>query len=316
MSRSDSGEDALSVLREAAAAGDPFSICLIDQNMPRMDGWRLASEITGDTAINGARLILIAPLGSINADAKMKLLGWFNGYLYKPIKPNELYDALGRALSSEVDLESAEAEGVPALKPAERRFSGVVLLAEDHEVNRELFTLLLGKMGCSVVTACDGVEASEIGGSRPFDLVLMDIFMPRMSGYEASRSLRDKGYAGPIVAITASALKGEKEKCVEAGMNDILVKPFKKEDLAAVLAQYLPDAEAGPRGKAAPEPAPAAEKAVFARSRKRRGRVSILRSSIGRGSWTPSSARRRPYRASSRASSSRPGARWRSSPRP
>ena len=219
--------------------------------MPKMDGWRLASEITGDTAINDARLILMAPLGTISGDAKMKLLRWFNGYIAKPIKPGELLDALDRALSSEVDLEAAEAEVAPAPSPAEHRFTGAVLLAEDHEVNRELFTLLLGKMGCTVVTARDGVEAVEIGAARRFDLVLMDIFMPRMSGYDAARALRDKGYSGPMIAVTASALKGERENCIAAGMNDILVKPFKKEDLAAVLAAYLPPATsraAGPGG--------------------------------------------------------------------
>jgi signal transduction histidine kinase/DNA-binding response OmpR family regulator len=242
VSQAGSGEEALVALREAAGSGDAFSLCLIDQNMPKMDGWRLASEITSDTAINDTRLILMAPLGSINADAKMKLLRWFNGYISKPIKPGELLDALAHALSSEVDLESAEQEAPVASVPGERRFTGKVLLAEDHEVNRELFTLLLDKMGCRIITACDGVEAVEIGASQHFDLVLMDIFMPRMSGYEAARALRDKGYSGPIVAVTASALKGERESCVEAGMNDILVKPFKKDDLADVLARYLPEA--------------------------------------------------------------------------
>jgi len=250
ISEASSGEEALYALREAVAAGDAFSLCLVDQNMPRMDGWRLASEITGDTAINGARLILMAPLGTISGDAKMKLLRWFNGYISKPIKPAELIDAVARALSSEVDLEAAEAELPEAHGIEERRFEGAVLLAEDHEVNRELFTLLLGKMGCSVVTARDGVEAVEIGSSRRFDLVLMDIFMPRLSGYDAARALRDKGYSGPIVAVTASALKGERENCIEAGMNDILVKPFKREDLAAVLAAYLPAAGSGSAGPA------------------------------------------------------------------
>ncbi len=239
VSEAGSGEEALAALREAAQARDPFSAALIDQNMPRMDGWRLASEITGDTLINGVRLILMAPVGSIGADAKMKLLRWFNGYISKPIKPGELMDALARALSSEVDLEPAETEAEPA--PRNRKFEGQVLLAEDHEVNRELFTLLLGKLGCRVVTARDGVEAVEIGSSRHFDLVLMDIFMPRMTGYEATRSLREKGFAGPIVAVTASALKGERENCIEAGMNEILVKPFKKDDLAGILALYLPE---------------------------------------------------------------------------
>jgi PAS domain S-box-containing protein len=254
VSDASSGEEALQALREAAAGGDAFSICLIDQNMPKMDGWRLASEITGDTAINGVRLILMAPVGTISADAKMKLLHWFNGYISKPVKPGELLDALAHAISSEVDLEGAEAEGGAAPRPSERSFEGDILLAEDHEVNRELFTLLLGKMGCRVVTASDGVEAVELGSSRRFDLVLMDIFMPRMSGYEASRELRNRGYSGPIVAITASALKGERENCVEAGMNDVLVKPFKKADLAAILRIYLPGVDARASGEAGPRP--------------------------------------------------------------
>jgi PAS domain S-box-containing protein len=258
VSQAESGEAALEALRRAADAGDPFAICLIDQNMPKMDGWRLASEITGDTAINGARLILMAPLGSISADAKMKLLRWFNGYLAKPIKPGELLDALARALSSEVDLEGAEeAESAEVAEP-EPLFQGEVLLAEDHEVNRELFTIFLEKMGCKVVTARDGVEAVEKGSARGFDLVLMDIFMPRLSGLDASRALRDKCYKGPIVAITASVLRSERDKCVESGMDDVLVKPFKKAELAEILARFLrparPAAEdsAGPAAAAAP----------------------------------------------------------------
>jgi PAS domain S-box-containing protein len=248
VSEAASGEEALAELRRAAARGEPFAACLIDQTMPVMDGWRLAGEINGDTSINGARLILMSPVATISADAKMKLLRWFNGYIAKPLKRGELLDALAHALSSSVDLESAELEGLAEPKPRERRFEGRVLLAEDHEVNRELFTLLLGKMGCEVVTAKDGVEAVEMGSSGRFDLVLMDIFMPRMSGYEAARALRDRGHAGPIVAVTASALKGERENCLEAGMNDILVKPFKKDDLAAILALYLPSSGAEAEG--------------------------------------------------------------------
>jgi len=251
----DSGEGALEALRGAAAAGEPYAACLIDQNMPVMDGWRLAGEINGDTSINGARLILMAPVAAISADTKMKLLRWFNGYISKPVKRGELLDALAHVLSSEVDLESAEGEGVAAPKPRERKFAGRVLLAEDHEVNRELFTLLLSRMGCEAKTARDGVEAVEMGCAETYDLVLMDIFMPRMSGYDAARALRERGYKGPIVAVTASALKGERENCIAAGMNDILVKPFKRDDLAAVLALYLP-AQEDRRDRAAEAPLP------------------------------------------------------------
>jgi two-component system, sensor histidine kinase and response regulator len=236
-----SGEEALASLREAAREGAPFSLCLIDQSMPRMDGWRLASEITGDTSINAARLILMAGAGEISADAKMRLLRWFNGYLAKPVRPAEMLEALERALSSEVDLESAEAgtEGEGAAGAGRRSFDADVLLAEDHDVNRELFTLLLERSGCRVFSARDGVEAVELSSKRSFDLVLMDIFMPRMSGYEASRAIRAAGYEGPIIAVTASALKGDRDKCAEAGMNGILVKPFKREDLEEALGAAL-----------------------------------------------------------------------------
>ncbi len=246
-----SGAEALDALGEAAAAGEPFAACLIDQSMPRMDGWRLASEITGDTRVNSARLVLMAPVGTLAADAKMKLLRWFNGYIAKPVRPVELVEALAKALSAEVDLEPAEPEEAAEAAEEERLFPGEVLVAEDHEVNRELFTLLLGKLGCTVAAARDGVEAVEIGSSRRFDIVLMDVIMPRMNGYEASRALRERGYAGPIIAVTASALKGERENCVAAGMDDILLKPFKKRDLAGVLARWMRGhgtarAEAGP----------------------------------------------------------------------
>ncbi|MBL8967154.1 MAG: response regulator, partial [Spirochaetaceae bacterium] len=245
-----SGEEALALLREAAARQDPFALCLVDQNMPRMDGWRLASEITGDVAINGTRLVLMVPSGTMGAEAKMKLLRWFNAYVPKPLRPAELLETLTRALSAAVDLESADTAGAPpeAVAEVEPLFDAEVLVAEDHEVNRELFTVILSRLGCKVVTARDGAEAVEIGMTRPFAIVLMDIFMPRMNGYEASQALRARGFRGPIVAVTASALRGEREKCIAAGMDDILVKPFKRKDLAAVLEAWLPEASGGKRG--------------------------------------------------------------------
>jgi PAS domain S-box-containing protein len=261
VAEAESGEEALAILR--GSVNEPFALCLVDQTMPQMDGWRLASEITGDTTINSARLVLMAPMGSIGGDAKMKLLRWFNGYIYKPVDPRGLLEAMERALSAEVDLEPAEREAElsgrdrdrvaaeQAVEP-EPSFEVDVLIAEDHEVNRELFSIILGRLGCRVVTAEDGVEAVRIGTSRHFDIVLMDIFMPRMDGYEATRALRERGFRGPIVAVTASALKGEREKCLEAGMNDILVKPFKKKDLSDLLARILaaPAPEAGAEGPA------------------------------------------------------------------
>jgi len=287
-----SGEAALAALRKAAEGRKPYAVCLVDQNMPGMDGWRLGAEVTADRLINATRLVLLAPEGGIGPDAKMKLLQWFNGYTVKPIIPDELYDVLQRALSDEVDLPPVdeafdsstvpgaahEGPGVTVIRSPAREFVSPVanttaggaggtagggqplglrvLLAEDHLVNQELFTVLLHKLGCEVQVACDGQEALDLGSAGDFDIVLMDIFMPVMTGYEAARGLRERGFTRPIIAVTASALKGERDKCIEVGMNDVLVKPFKKSDLAAMLgfwAEKATEAEA-PVVAAAPEP--------------------------------------------------------------
>jgi signal transduction histidine kinase/CheY-like chemotaxis protein/HPt (histidine-containing phosphotransfer) domain-containing protein len=277
-----SGEDALKALHKAAEAKKPYAVCLVDQNMPGMDGWRLGAEVTADRLINATRLVLLAPEGGIGPDAKMKLLQWFNGYTVKPLIPDELYDVLQRALGDEVDLppvdeasesgtvpgNAHEGPGVTVIRSPAREFVSPVialgehplglkvLLAEDHLVNQELFTVLLHKLGCEVTVACDGQEALDLGSAGVFDIVLMDIFMPVMTGYEAARGLRERGFTRPIIAVTASALKGERDKCIEVGMNDVLVKPFKKADLAAMLgfwAEKATEAEA-PVMPAAPEP--------------------------------------------------------------
>lgn len=283
-----SGDEALATLARAAEAGKPYAACLIDQNMPGMDGWRLAAEITADKRINGARLVLLAPEGAIGLEAKMKLLKWFNGYAAKPVDPDELYDLLRSALGDEVDLPAAELDELEAADepeeleaaedeepaaaprpvrqatpaaalPVGRRLS--VLLAEDHEVNQELFRTQLERLGCAVRLASDGREALAAFDGADFDLVLTDLFMPNMDGYETAKALRARGYAKPIIAVTASAIKGERDKCIEAGMNDVLVKPFKRKDLEDMLAFWGERAAPGPAGgpgRASPPPSPEA----------------------------------------------------------
>jgi PAS domain S-box-containing protein len=233
-----SGEDALAALRFAQEAGTPFDLCLIDQEMPGMDGWRLASEIHADEEINSVRLVLMVPEGAHGPESKMKLLQWFEADVSKPINAEELHEALEKALSEAQELEAVEDEA----GPKEERKVGegrTVLLAEDHLVNQELFTILLERLGCTVTVASDGEEALAAASKSTFDIVLMDIFMPKLNGYEATRALRERGYKGPIVAVTASALKGERDKCITSGMNDILTKPFKKADLEAMLASVF-----------------------------------------------------------------------------
>jgi PAS domain S-box-containing protein len=261
-----SGLEAFAAMKTAGEDGDPYALCLIDQNMPEMDGWRLAAEVSGDRSINAARLVLLVPKGAIGPETKMKLLQWFNGYAAKPLDPDELYDVIQRALSDEVDLAAADGENLEELPVVDDGLGMSVLLAEDHLVNQELFATLLQKMGCQVGMAGNGAEAVEMAAKHYYDLILMDIFMPVMDGYQAAKALRAQGFQRPIIAVTASAIKGERDKCFAAGMNDVLVKPFKKKDLEAILEFWSgrlgPSAQVRQPGHSTVPPATAADPAM------------------------------------------------------
>ncbi len=241
----ENGRDALEKLARAAEEGDPFGLALVDLLMPGMDGWQLASEIHNDARINSCRLILMSPTGS-GTEAKMKLLGWFDGYVNKPVKRRDLLECLASVAapsSAAEDLREEEPEEVEELadESCNKRYS--ILVAEDHLVNQQLFQTILEKMGYTVFLAANGLEAVERAEKEKIDLVFMDMQMPEMNGYEASQRLRELGYEMPIVAVTANALKGEREICIEAGMNDYLTKPFKSRDLLPYLERWLPASE-------------------------------------------------------------------------
>jgi CheY-like chemotaxis protein len=245
-----SGEQAIERLRQRTAEGRPYAACAIDQDMPQMDGWRLASVIRSRADIAPVRLVLMSPVGAMGSEAKMKLLDWFDGYVNKPVKRGEFRETLSRALSrpplsSRGEDAPEEISGpLDSLQPAsetedlsvpQAATGPSVLVAEDHDVNRILLKTLLEHSGCSVAEARDGAEAIGLSSRDAFDLVFMDIQMPRMNGFEAARAIRAAGGRMPIIAVTAGTEKDEREECLEAGMNDILVKPFKREDVALML---------------------------------------------------------------------------------
>ncbi|MBT3271554.1 MAG: response regulator, partial [Spirochaetales bacterium] len=234
------GAEALVKLRNATRVGEPFTICLIDQFMPGIDGWHLASEINSDTAIQDIPLFLTSPTGKTGDEAKMKLLNWFEGYINKPIKKDEFLEILTRSLTDPEELEPLEDE--PAVENMGFSFAGTrrpILVAEDHEVNQQLFRAILQNLGLRVTVAADGFQAVELA-KEGASLIFMDVQMPGMNGYEATEKIRSLGIDVPIIAVTASAVKGEKEKAMEIGMTDFLTKPFKKQDLIPVLRKWLP----------------------------------------------------------------------------
>jgi signal transduction histidine kinase/DNA-binding response OmpR family regulator len=268
-----SGEEALAVMRAAAARGTPYGLCFIDMIMPVMDGWRLAAEIHNDPLINSAVLILMVPHGLLGADAKMTLLKWFRAYVNKPITRRNLAVTIDTAMN-EAELEDVSAEAAPAegiveaampLEPAADR--PLILIAEDHPVNQKLFAMIMDKLGYPSILADDGLDALEKEAANPAALIFMDIQMPRMNGYEAAGKLRERGFGKPIIAVTASALAGERERCMAAGFDDILVKPFKRPEIEAMLHRWIGvQREPAPAVSRKVPPAPPVESAPPAES--------------------------------------------------
>ncbi|MFW6328622.1 MAG: response regulator, partial [Alkalispirochaetaceae bacterium] len=271
------GGEALSSLRTAVDAGKPYDAAFVDLLLPGMDGWQLASEINADKKINSTGLVLMSPTGESSGEAKMKLLKWFNAYISKPIRIQELRDACRSVTLGDLDLAAADGEGED-MESLEDVSEAVILtprrvvVAEDHYVNQQLFHTILTKHGYETILASTGLEAVEAVRSNPVDLVFMDVQMPEMNGYEASRKLREEGYKLPIVAVTANAVKGERERCLASGMNDFLTKPFKPRDVIPFLNKLEDQGYSAPQAPDETAPAPRPAEGSAERPPARRGR--------------------------------------------
>ncbi|WP_428769729.1 response regulator [Treponema sp. HNW] len=231
-----SGEQALRQMRRAASMGTPYSLVFIDMLMPAMDGWYLATEINNDTSINNSKLYLMVPEGQMGGEAKMKMLDWFNGYLYKPIKLNMLKEMLLTHFNTPLDLEVVE----PSVRQNEFSAAGLTVLAvEDHPVNQKLIQTFLKQFGAEVLTANDGQEAVDCIKENPhIDLVFMDILLPLKTGLQATIEVREAGYKGIIIACTANTDPSDFNLYLSNGMNDILTKPFKRKNIEDVLKKW------------------------------------------------------------------------------
>ena len=205
----------------------------IDMQMPIMDGWRLASEINNNKKINSSKLFLLIPEGYTDKEAKMKILGWFNGYLYKPVKMNNLVELITEKQDEVVDLEVVPNEDFENTKKIK------ILAAEDHPVNRKLLTTFLKQFNSDVLEAENGKEALDIiQANHDVDIIFMDIQMPIINGIEATKEIRKLAYDGIIIACTANTDTQDFEEFQKAGMNDILVKPFKKQDIQNMINKW------------------------------------------------------------------------------
>ncbi len=237
-----SGEQALAWLR----AGEKFDVAILDMQMPGMDGLMLASEIRKLPNGGVLPLVLLTSMG-VRPDSPEFVNAGFATCLTKPIKPAQLFESLIRVVSGMRTAPAAKA--APKLDPKlSTRMPLRVLLCDDNLINQKVATRLLGQMGYAPTIAGNGIEALQAIETAPFDLVFMDVMMPEMDGLEATREIRQrqqdrathKNFKSPmiIVAMTASAMAGDREKCLASGMDDYLSKPVRPEDVRAVIERW------------------------------------------------------------------------------
>jgi signal transduction histidine kinase/CheY-like chemotaxis protein/HPt (histidine-containing phosphotransfer) domain-containing protein len=252
--------EALRWIRE----GRVYDIAILDMQMQDMDGNALARAIHAEPGGEGLPMLMLTSLGRRREDTEAGVD--FAAFLTKPIKPSQLYDALMTVFASRPTRLPAPARPAePAVADMARTLPLRILVAEDNAVNQQLALLLLSKLGYRADVASNGLEAVEAVERQPYDVVLMDVQMPEMDGLEATRRLRARGRDGAtprIIAMTANAMQGDREACLEAGMDDYVAKPIHRDELVAALWRAgpasRPEAVPGPAPPAEPAPAPRA----------------------------------------------------------
>jgi len=232
-----SGAKALEVLRNAHRAGDPFHVVLLDMQMPGMDGEQTARAIKSDPALKDIKILILTSMGQRGDAVRLEALGC-SGYLLKPVKQQMLFDAIIAVLSRE------EEPGLITRHTLseQRKFDLRILLAEDNPINQKLAVVLLQKAGYSVDAVETGAQALEKVQANQYNAVLMDVQMPEMDGLEATQRIRewekDTGQHITIIAMTAHAMQGDRERCLEAGMDDYLTKPLQPKVLFSALERW------------------------------------------------------------------------------
>ena len=246
--RSDSAEDAaagLERLRAAAAAGDPYDLAILDMQMPGMDGLELARAIRADPCLASVRVVLLTSLGQHGLKREASEAG-IAACMTKPVRQSQLFDCMAEVAGTAREKRSAPPASRSRPDAAHRSSRGRVLVAEDNTVHQRVAVRMLEKLGFRADVAADGREALEALARIPYDLVLMDCEMPEMDGFEATAAVRESEAGSdrhiPIVAMTANALQGDRERCLAAGMDDYLPKPVAPEGFRKTLHRWLPEA--------------------------------------------------------------------------
>ena len=249
--------EGLAVLQDSMIDGNPFDVCLIDGHMPGLDGVAFARVLKEDPQHIDMKLMLMCSLGQRGDDVSIQAAG-FEAYITKPIRKHQLFVELAMLMGKSPETIDAS----PVVSRASRKNNqpsknGKILVADDHRVNQELAVLMLKQLGYRADVVANGLEAIEAVIRQPYDLVLMDCQMPEMDGYEATKKIREaenvkreaKEFSPhalpfrlhlPIIAMTANAMQGDRDKCLSAGMDDYVAKPIHAKQLAETLAHWMP----------------------------------------------------------------------------
>ena len=257
-----SGQEALAALRASYADEDPYTIAVLDDQMPGMNGEALGQAIKADPALKRTELVMLTSQGGHGDLGRLRDVG-FVAYLVTPVRQSDLFAVLlnvwsahrqGLAGGMITRQTVTQDQGVTVAPSGPMRSSAQVLLVEDNATNQHVASLMLRQLGCQVDVAANGREALQKLDDTPYDAVFMDCEMPEMDGFNATALIRARGDARsgvPIIGVTAQAMRGDRERCLRAGMNDYFTKPVQPEAFASALQRWVPGWGEGVRPRAA-----------------------------------------------------------------
>ncbi len=243
----ESGYEALEILNQWSSKQKKFDLIILDFQMPEMDGVEVANIIKATPHLKDTKLVM---LSSVSEEHKAEKIEGLELYLTKPVRQSDLHDSLIRVLSQTNPVETDHEVPQEISEPSESMstLSGSILLVEDNPVNQAVAEGMLEFFECQINIANNGIEALELYNKNRYDLILMDLQMPEMDGFEATEEIRKLESQSitkqhtPIIALTANALQGDRERCLDAHMDDYLSKPFSQKQLQTILEKWLPKA--------------------------------------------------------------------------
>jgi CheY-like chemotaxis protein len=234
-------EEAMTVISRACSSGRPFSLALVDFMMPGMNGFELAEVLSKSQGQNIEKIIMLTSGGQRGDAAKCQELG-ISAYLMKPIKQSDLKDAILMTMQK-TSGDQSRSPLITRHSVREARMRISILLAEDNPVNQMLAVKVLEKMGHTISVAANGLQALDLLEKGHFQVILMDVQMPEMDGFETTRAIRERekltGGHIPIIAMTAHAMMGDRERCLEAGMDDYISKPINRNELLECIEKLV-----------------------------------------------------------------------------